>query len=319
MSPDRYYTWIPSPQITRHNGSEIDPSTLFFAAPPPEIGTVLSAQSGLRSDRSALLGATGIKVVASFTLFGVLVGGFLGAGFTNGRWFGILIGALVGAILIGLPINRRELHRADCTYVGTDGIARFRYQVRNGSRVRCELMRFGDAADLQTAFLGRNMGTNFNYQWRSESGKILFKIEGGHFSKKRSEDPQSVLHFAQAAEAAWSDFFMPILVAEIQRTGSCRFKTQRGILTQQYAIVGPGFLEIVTNGKPVRFRPADIDDVVLFQGLIMIRAKNAPQQTFNAADGSNGLAYLSYGCVANVKIFLMLLTQVVGIAWRSGE
>ncbi len=292
---------------------------MFFAAPPPEIGTVLSAQSGLRLDGSTVLGATGLKVVVSFTFFGMLVGGFLGGGFTNGHWVGVAIGAVVVAALFGVLMYRRELHRADCTFVGTHGIARFRFPGRNGTRARCDLMCFVDAVDLQSAFLGRNMGTNFNYQWRSESGKVLFKVEGGHFSKSRSEDPQSVLHFAQAAEAAWSAYFMPMLMAEIQRTGSCRFKTQRGIVTQQHAIVGPGFLEIVTNGKPVRFRTADIDDVVLFQGLIMIRGKNAPQHAINTADGSNGLCYLSYGCVANVKTFLMLLTHVVGIAWRNGE
>ena len=41
--------WIPPDEITRHSGADIPQEMEFFVAPPAEIGTVLTADSSLRS------------------------------------------------------------------------------------------------------------------------------------------------------------------------------------------------------------------------------------------------------------------------------
>jgi hypothetical protein len=317
--PEILGRWMPPSDVRSHTGGLIAPDSIFFAPPPTEIGKVLSAQSGLRTGGSAVTRPMARKVIGLFALFGILVGGFIGAGFSHGQWPGIVLGALIGALSIGWPISRREGKRNDCTYVGTHGIARFPVSSRGEANSRGEVFLFADAVDLQTAFLGRNMGTNFNYQWKNARGKTLYKLEGGYYGNKRDIDPDSSFHFARAAEAAWSRYFLPQVKAELQRCGSYRFLTRRGLTGNQHAVIGPGYLDIVTGGKTFHNLAGDIDDIVVHQGWIIIRRKDAQDRAINSLDGSHGICYLSYGAVSNVKIFLTLLTQVVGVSWRDGE
>lgn len=311
--------WTPSSDVRSHTGGPLAPDSLFFAPPPIEIGKVLSAQSGLRAGSSAVNSPMPRRVIGLFALFGVLVGGFLGAGFSHSQWPGILLGALIGALLIGWPISRREGKRNDCTYVGTHGIARFPSSSRHAAVPRGEVLLFASAVDLQTALLGRNMGTNFNYQWKNDKGKTLYKLEGGYYGNKKDSDPDAVFHFARAAEEAWSQYFLPQVRAELRRNGSYRFLTRRGLSSNQYAVIGPGYLDIVTGERTFHCLAHDIADIVLHQGWIIIRRKDAQDRAINSLDGAHGICYLSYGSVSNVKIFLMLLTQVVGVSWRNSE
>lgn len=309
--------WLPPSDVRSHANGPIPPGSLFFAPPPAEIGKVLSAQSGLRSDGAAVTQTIPRKVVVLFVLFGLLVGGFLGAGFTHGHWAGILIGSLTGAVAIGWPIYRREGRRNDCTYVGTHGIARFPATAHGNTGPRGEVFLFADAVDLQTAFLGRNMGTNFNYQWKDARGKTLYKLEGGYYGGKNNSDPDAAYHFARAAEEAWCRYYLPTLQNQLRRDGYCRFLTRRGLSADQHAIVGPGYLTFVTGTKTFRYSVGEIDDILLQQGILTIRRKGAKAHAMNTLDGSQGIITLSYGSVANVRLFLRLITDVVGASWRD--
>ncbi len=311
--------WTPTSDVRSHAGDVIPPGSIFFAPPPIEIGKVLSAQSGLRDGGSAVGRPIARKVIGLFVVFGILVGGFLGAGFSNGQWPGIVCGALVGALLIGWPIARREGKSNDCTYVGTHGIARVPASGRNAANPRGEIFLFAMAVDLQTALLGRKGGTNFNYQWKNEQGKTVYKLEGGYFGSKKEIDGDSVYHFARAAEDAWCQYLLPLVQGEIQRQRAYRFLTRRGLVSKQHAIIGPGYFDVVTDGKTFHCLAGDIADIVLDSGWIIIRRKDAQDRAINSLDGSHGILYLSYGSVSNVRLFLLLLTQVVGVSWREGE
>jgi len=311
--------WTPTPDVRNHTGGRIAPNSVFFASPPPEIGKVLSAQSGLCSGGSAVTNTMARKVIGLFVLFGILLGGFIGAGLSHGHWMGIVLGALAGALSIGCPISRREGKRNDCTYVGTHGIARFPYLNRNAANSRGDLFLFENAVELQTALLGRTTGTHFNYQWKNDKGKAVYKLEGGYYGNKKDIDPDAVFHFARAAEKAWSQYFLPQVKAELERNGSYRFLTRRGLTGNQYVIVGPGFLDVITGEKTFHNMARDIGDIVLHHGWIIIRRIDAQDRAINSLDGSHGICYLSYGSVSNVKIFLTLLTEVVGVSWRNGE
>jgi hypothetical protein len=311
--------WMPSADVRSHSGGPIPPGTLFFAPPPPEIGRIVSAHSGLREAGCAVSKPVPRKVIGLFVLFGVAVGGFLGAGFSQGHWLGILIGAPLGALLIGVPICRRERKRDDCTYVGTHGTARFPVSGRGRSVPKGEIFLFANAVDLQTALLGRSAGTNFNYQWKNEKGKTVYKLEGGYYGNNKSIDPDAVFHFAQAAEEAWSQYYLPQVRADLQRKGSYQFITRRGLSANQVAVIAPGRLEVITGEKRFHAAAHDIDDIVVHHGWIIIRRKDAQNRAMQSLDGAHGILYLSYGTVSNAKIFLTLLTQVVGVAWRNGE
>lgn len=311
--------WNPSADVRSHTGGLIPPGSVFFAPPPAAIGTVLSAQCGLRAAGSAVARPIARKVVGLFLFFGALVGGLIGGGVAHFHWIAVVVGILLGALLIGGPIYRRERKRDDCTYVGTHGIARFPISSRRRSDPGGEVFLFADAVDLQTAFLGRNSGTNFNFRWKNAQKKVIYKLEGGYYGNQKDIDPDAVVHFATAAEQAWTRYLLPQVTAELQRNGSYQFITRPGISGNQHAVIAPRSLEIVTGAK--RFHaPADsIDDVIAHHGYIIIRRKDAQQRAVQSLDGTHGICYLSYGAVSNVKIFLTLLTQVVGVPWRQGE
>ena len=304
--------WMPSSDVCDHTGSALAADAIFFAPPPPEIGTVLTAHSGVYRTGSAMSKPMAQKVIGLFTLLGVVLGGFLGLGVAGGAVWGAAVGALLGGGIIGGAMFRRESRKRDCTYVGTHGIARCKYPGKSAP----DILRFADAVEVQTAFLGRTGGTNFNFQWRNAQGKVIYKLEGGYYGNKRGSDPESVCHFAVAAEKAWSDFLLPQVMSELQRQGSSRFLVNRALSATQYATLSPGSVELPTAKRPVRLLSHEIADILVFQGLIMIRRHGAKDRGFPSNDGSDGIFRLSYGSVANVKIFLRLLEQVVGVSCR---
>ena len=310
--------WTPSSDVHNHTGGSIVTGSIFFAPPPTEIGKVLSAQSGVRTSGSAISSRIPLKIIGLFSLLGVVVGSLLGAGFSHSQWVGIVLGGLIGAFLLGYPIARREARRNDCTYVGTHGIARYPVSVLGRAITTAEIFLFSEAVDLQTAFLGRNTGTNFNFQWKNDKGRTIYKLEGGYYGNRKDIDPDAAFHFATAAEEPWTQFRLPHVLADLQRNGSYRFITRRGLTGKQFAVIGPGYLDILTGDKKFHCQAYDIDDILLHLGWIIIRRKDARDRAFNSLDGANGICYLSYGSVSNVKMFLKLLTQVAGVSWRDG-
>jgi hypothetical protein len=268
---------------------------------------------------SALSKPAAQKVIGLFTLFGMVVGGFLGAGFARGQWPGLVIGALLGGIIIGGLIYRREGRKRDCTYTGSHGMARYPYSARNSGTPKGDIFLFSAAVEVQTALLGRSMGTNFNFQWKDARGKTLYKLEGGYYGTNKSPDPESVYHFARAAEAAWSDYLYPAVMAELKRQGSVRFLINRSIGNKQYAVLGPGFIDILNPGKQFHNLAHEIQSVTLFQGWIIIRRKDARDKAINSLSGADGIFYLSYGSVSNVRIFLRMLEQVVGVRCQGSD
>ena len=314
--------WVPAANVLNHTGRPIPPDSIFFAPPPIAIGTVLSAQSGARMGGSAVSEPQSRKIIGLFGLFGLLVGGFLGACFSQGQWTGIIVGGLIGAMAIGWLIYRRESRRNDCTYVGAQGIARFRDSRNDSVRSRADVFLYAGAASLQTAFLGRNSGTNFNYQWRNERGKTVYKLEGGYFGSKKNIDPDADYHFARAAEAAWTRHYLPHVMTQLRRDGSVQFPVRQGVSAKQVAVIGPGYFDFIVGDKTYHNPAGDIADVVLQMGIIIIRRRDAQYRAMNGANGSyipeSGMFGLHYGRVSNVKLFLTLLKEVAGISWRDG-
>jgi hypothetical protein len=46
--------WTPAPDLTAHNRQELPANLIFFAAPPPEIGTIRSAYSTLNTENKRM-------------------------------------------------------------------------------------------------------------------------------------------------------------------------------------------------------------------------------------------------------------------------
>jgi hypothetical protein len=309
--------WAPPAGVRDHTGSPIPHDTVFFAPPPPEIGPVRTAHSGVTIHGSALSKPAAKKVIGLFTLFGMVVGGFLGIGFARGHWTGLIIGMVLGGLIIGGLIYRREGRKRDCTYTGARGVARFPYSARNETAPRGEIFLFSDAVEVQTALLGRSMGTNFNFQWKDAGGKTLYKLEGGYYGTGRSPDPESVYHFARAAEAAWSEYLYPSVMADLRRQDSYKFVVNRTIGAKQYAVLGPGFIDVINPNRQFHNLTHEIQSAVLHQGWIIIRRHDARNKAINSLTGEDGIFYLSYRSVSNVRIFLKLLESVVGVACQG--
>lgn len=310
--------WRPdSSEIRDHTGAPLGldspDSPVFFAPPPPEIGAVRTAHSGVSSRGSVMAKPMARKVVGLFTLLGALPGGLVGAAVVpsggGGAWWGALLGAIVGGGLLGGLLYRREGRKRDCTFTGTLGIARFPFPRSS----RPNLLRFADAVELQTAFLGRNMGTNFDFRWKDARGKTIYRLEGGYYGNARDGDPDSVYHFAVAAERAWNAYKLPEFRAQIERQGSARFCLSRVLGKAQYASVGRGFFEFDYANRRVRLTPSEIESMSIHQGILVIRRIGARDRAIVSRSGEDGIYYLSYGAFANVGLFLHLLEEAAGI------
>ncbi len=308
--------WTPPSNVRDHTGDPIASDARFFAPPPIEIGAVLTAHSGLCGSVWAVSKPTSRKVIGLFALLGMAFGGFLGAAFTNGSVIGAILGSLLGGYLFGFLLYRREARKNDCTYTGTLGIARCRFTDRTSHTTQGEVFLFADAMTLQTAFLGRKGGTNFDLRWKNANRKLVYRIEGGYYGSQANPDPESVYHFVLAADSAWSQFILPEAEEELKRNGCVRFTTSFGPIGEQNAVIGPGYIDIIKAGKTMRNLTADIQDACIWQGHIIIRRKDARVSAMGARDGSNGIFYLSYGAIMNVKIFLLMLERLVGISCR---
>jgi hypothetical protein len=203
--------WAPTRDVTGHDGGPLPADRCFFGAPPPEIGPVLTAHSTMSAGyvplpRPVRYGAMILSAPVSFVAALLLVN----AVGIEGFWWGavLLIVPLLGFFIVRHFVGNKQ----ECSYVGRDGIARFRTGM--SGQVKPDLVvLFRDVARLEPEFVkhlrsGVYSYSSYTFRWVLRDGPAR-TIVGTHNSERgvvRDIGPAHEFTFCLAAAAAWERY-----------------------------------------------------------------------------------------------------------------
>ncbi len=288
--------WTPPEGVNRHAGEPLEPGTDFFAAPPPEIGEIITADSTLRVNKRPMKAATRL-VVAGLAGWAVAMVVYLitSANHVEGELIWQILAFLPTALIVWFVTSFSHT----CSYVGKLGVARVKCK---GNRDRCkpfEMFLFEDASELRTGQTrhyhnGVYTGTNYYFHWTDAAGNRRFKLSGTYRGEKKPPKAKDPFHFATMAEYAWSMYLFDLAGEELKERGGIRFR----LGGSDSVTVGPGFLDLDLKGKPIRLTAEEIGAVTIDAGLFKIKRTDAVEGWFSskgvyqfgyAADGQRAI------------------------------
>jgi hypothetical protein len=297
--------WSPPSSVTDHNGDPLPSDANFFAAPPQEIGEVVTATTSLRAGQSARStgGRVGIAVA-----FGVL-GGLLGyaiAQLEGAEAYGdALIGGgfLLAALIAFLVAGKKPT----CSFVGKEGVARF--TMNDDPAKGKEVFLFRDAAELRTHQIrmyhnGIYTGTEYDYKWQDPEGKNRFRLKGNYYGYKKPPKPKSPFWLAEAAEAAWSAHYLARAKEEQAKNGWARFNLSGA----NSVYIGRDFIEFQLKGKTERLHAEEIERFGINQGVVTFGRRGAKSGFLGF--GKEGFFSFEYQNLANARVFLIMLGEL---------
>jgi hypothetical protein len=294
-------TSAPATNLTGHDGNAFDSSKELFVPPSPQLGQLLSAGStlvmgkretpiGYRLAFAALPLALGVAIVATNRNTGGKVG--LGV-----------------CAFIALIVWFKTAFRATCTYIGRDGISSTVLAGKRSAPPTTTELLFRNAVAMFTSQThhyrnGAYQNTSYNFYWVSPQGGKLFSLAGSY---NRNKPPTTdMIHFARAAEIAWSQHYIDAALQQLDREGSIAFVVDG----RRVVRVGPGFLEFVHfDDHPVRVTKAEIAKVTLGNGEFLFKHVDAKWYS------REGKFKFSYANMANARVFLLVLDKLMGYRW----
>jgi hypothetical protein len=286
--------------VTRHAGSPIPADTIFFAAPPPEIGWVISAESTLRSSEQAMSQEKRLII----SLLSGLAVALLIWGMSRSIFWTVVLGISVG-LLVHACI--RFHHR--CSYVGEQGIIEFWISGSPSTKPKERSLYFRDATNLYTYKVRRYYnrvytGTDYVYKWTKTSGNT-HQLSGGYRAENSLPKENNSWYFANSAEAAWSNHLLKDLNDQLNRFGYIEFPIQGN---PKAVRIGIDFLEFVSkNDTTQRATVADMKDIRLSSGLFQFKHKDSKWWS------GKGKYSFRYDNIPNARLFLLCLKQLTGI------
>ena len=304
--------WQPIEGATTHSGQPIPSDMDFFEAPHPSIGTVISAESTLKtSDRpmpssrriqfiSFGAAAAGVLLYALFSVIEVEL--------TAGPLLALLLVAAIAGTII--YVFTRFRHR--CSYVGECGIVEYKLHGPRSGKPKSEMYLFSENADLFTASTrtytnGIYTGTSYQYRW-ADNNRHAFKMVGRYHSQKGWPKEGDRWHFANAAEGAWSGFRVKSLTADLERAGYVEFPLKGN---PKAVRIGSGFMEFLLRDESTqRVEVKDMKKISLGQGLFQFAHQDSRWWS------GKGKFSFSYAGLPNAKLFLYCLKQLTGIYWQ---
>jgi hypothetical protein len=301
--------WIPPAEVTTHTGEPVPTDLRFFAEPPREIGTVRSAWSTLRVGQrpnrlpAMVIGALITGVLAAAIV--IMLGGRQTSDTVN--WGAVGTWAIPSAV-VGLLLGYVAAPKPTCTFVGTDGIAKFSW---NGEQQApaAEIHLFSTATELRNSMVhnyhnGIYTGTNYEFWWTDAAGKRLFQIKGEYRGRKQGPKPGHEFYYGSAAESAWTEYLLPRAQEEWKRGNPVTFP----INARDYVRLGQGYLEFGMKGKVDRCEIDEIGSFSINQGQVTLKRRGAKSGFFGL--GASGVYSFPYQNLANAKLFLRLLQMV---------
>ncbi|MEI8396087.1 MAG: hypothetical protein WCF85_15220 [Rhodospirillaceae bacterium] len=227
--------WRPPSELTDPSGQRIPADRVFFAAPPPEIGTPCHATTTLRADTFPL--STDERVIWSLAGAALAAAGALAIGVTGGLERNLLVPWCLLTAGYGAGIVWWSSRFAEsCLIIGSAGVARF---IATGSDAQVEtdtLMSFSAAAALyssRTIYTGYMAGLPtgeeaIRCEWRDGRGRPLLVLGGNAHRRDRVGGLE--VDLALAVEARWTPHRLARYRQEIADTGFARFIMTDGVL-----------------------------------------------------------------------------------------
>lgn len=302
--------WAPPEGVTRHSGDPIESDADFFAEPPPEVGELISADSTLKTKSRPWKLASRIVLTGLIGWGGYMLADQLSKNahpINQAGTFQVIVAFTVVLTPIVWFLTRFS---RTCSFVGKQGIARFKC-VGSRRRLRApEVFFFQNAAELRTSQTrmyqhGIYTGTSYQFVWTDAQGNKVFKLNGTYRGEKKPPKPSDAFHFAQMSEAAWSAFLFDRVVAELTANQSVRFRLG-GV---HFIAVGPGFLDVFVSGsEPLRLMADEIDGMQADAGVIKIKRIDAQEGWFS----STGVYKFNYNQMANTRLFMLLYSKLIG-------
>ena len=303
--------WKPVEGVVRHGGKPIPVDMDFFMIPPLEIGSLISAESTLYSNKTPLSQEKRILIIATVVIGIAIVTEIILNLFLSDiiPAFSILIvitTAFTGGAIAFL--STRFLHK--CSYVGKKGVVEF---TLNGEDIKKRLFLFNDAEDLlvnqiRHYYNGIYTTTSYDYQWK-KSGKNVFRLFGNYKNEKGIPEDKHPWHFASAAEGAWNMYMLEIIGTQLEKLGYVEFPIASG--NPKIVRVGENFMEFVLrNGEIQRVMGNDMKDITLGSGIFRFNHKDAKWWS------GKGKYSFNYAKIPNAKLFLLCLDKLMGIRWN---
>ncbi|MEO1352055.1 MAG: hypothetical protein AAFW84_25175 [Cyanobacteria bacterium J06635_15] len=310
--------WTPPENVRNHAGTPITPDQIFFAAPPATIGPVITAASSLSSEPksrtllqkfgSPFLAAVGIGFATWVVVFMV---SFTGLSISPALMTVIV---LVVAIAAGAWFYYEgEIFRAECSYVGQLGIARYTLKGSPTANPTTMVMHFADAVDLRTTQTrtyknGQYQYTSYRYVWKQRNQPNQ-TLAGAHTSESGQPPVLHPYYLATSAEISWTQYLLKLANQDLAEKGYIEFPLQGNL---QAVKVGNNFLEFVTKqGDSQRTAVADMQNVELRAGHFKFKHRDAKWWS------GKGKYSFAYSNMPNAKLFLLCLQQLAGVRFGT--
>ena len=293
--------------VPNHNGQPNDPEDLFFGE-VDQIGKVQSGNTNfnrLRGHKKWSKGRVGLTLLGFF--LGPCVTALIGAGVAGGmnlRFETVMpiavgLGALGGAILFAYWGRPWEV----CTVIGEKGLARVK---RRDEKTKTDVFVFADAVEMRQRQIkqyvnGVYTGTTFGYDWLDKDQQYQFRIGGVYREDTKKSIPKAnEVYFGTAAEHAWLNHRLPVVLDEVERGGTVRFNVGK----KKWIDIGRGWVEFGLKKTPMRMEAADLKEASLHQGVLSIKPTEG---------GWGSTLKVSVADIGDMKIFLSLLEKTLGI------
>ena len=304
--------WQPTEGVTTHSGQAIPADTDFFEAPHPSIGTVITAESTLKASERPMPNSRRIQFVAfGAAAAAVLVYGFFSVVQVEFTVLPLIILALLAAIA-GIIIYYLTRFRHRCSYVGDRGIVEYKLTGSRSGKANSEMFIFADTADLFTAttrtyYNGIYTGTNFQFRWADKNSQS-HTVKGMYRSQEGWPKDGDRWHYANSAEAAWSNYRLKTLGTDLERLGYVEFPLSGN---PKAVRIGSGFMEfLLKDDSTQRVDVKDMKQISLGQGFFKFAHQDARWWS------GKGKFSFSYAGLPNAKLFLLCLKQLTGIYWQ---
>jgi len=312
--------WTPPPGVTEHTGEPLSAEYDFSTSPPADIGEVKSAYSSVKKGPKLNTRPARIRAAAIAAAVGVGVAiGLEGAA----RLLSTLafethiprpFWALLPGALLAMLFWRLTRSSGTCNFVGSAGCAGFAGAASGGKFIRHRVLRFKDAEGLAVSVTRHFRQTEYTYtefsfRWFPPLGeKPCFDIAGSHGANLEIPPTGNYYNYGRAAEAAWCEYLVPHMDAELAQTGYIRFFAGN----KRWVRLGRGFMEIEeADGTVYRSEAAEIGSVKMQSGsLYLTRKEGAPG--FFGKLGESGSFYFDLSTVRNSRLFLLALEKLLG-------
>jgi hypothetical protein len=221
----------------------------------------------------------------------------------------LLVGAFVAGSTLG-SLAGFPLH--SCCYVGRAGIAEFVFGSKSNPVRKRNILPFASANALRVNQIrqyrnGVYTGTQYNYYWTDNHGKVLLQLVGNHSSHSGKPGLQHAYHFAQSAESAWTEYQLNHLAAPFEQGTPIRF----GLTKQDYLVLHAGGLEVHQRGKVEKMSVGEIGDVSIAKGKVTLTRTDA--KTGIMGIGKSGQFHFMYADLGNARLFFTLLAHLTGM------